>query len=237
VIQTSIALDKGAVGESTRTLLGPRQLASAVVTLALFAVALQSGCAKYPTKTSGLLDYSPSKGLTLKSPAPDRSIVVIFRPDPGAYNATASLMDGVDYVGAMMTFSHYVYDTEPGPHRFSAYLTAIRHRPVDINLEAGKVHFIAFRAHPKFGGFHFEFEGVSPSNEMWNQLPQIFEVSDQVTPNQSGIDWFQDHQEELIMKMPHPQSKETLLGDPILTIGRIGLDRNEIDWLSDASAD
>lgn len=165
------------------------------------------GCASdvKRTRVSSYLDYpagystsTPSRvaGLRIEEVPNDKAVVVFFRDDQEAWNLSASLLDNRAPVSVLMAYTHLVYETQPGAHRFAGMCTGNRAAVIDAELDPGKVYIIGFKVG---GGFlmSWRFQAVTPESPEWSRLPAFFAESVQVHPNPAGDEWFASKLPEL----------------------------------------
>lgn len=208
----------------------PLSRTACLAALVVLAVCAFGALSCRQTRQSPHLDYASARGLRIpQPPARDRALVVFFRPDSLAWRMTLSLMHEEEWISALMSHSHFVYETEPGQHLFHAYVSGVGFNSLAASLEPGRIHFIAFREfRSAFGQPTYEFVAVEPGTDTWDELPEMFAQSDQVTPNASGRGWFDRHRDVLLRRLGPREDARPAAG--------FGVELEDLQWLDRVSA-
>ena len=165
------------------------------------------GCAsgEKQTRTSPYLTYPTGysqgaarqfAGLRISGVPNDKAVVVLFRDDQQAWNLSAAILDNGEPVSILMAYTHVVYTTNPGRHRFAGMCTGNPASVMEGDLSPGKVYFIGFRTEGTWL-LAFRFQAIAPGTPEWSRLPAFFAESVQVEPNGASPGWFASRRSEL----------------------------------------
>ena len=135
-------------------------------------------------------------GLRIEEVPNDKAVVVFFRDDQDAWNLSASILDNGAPVSVLMAYTHVVYQTQPGAHRFAGMCTGNRAAVIDAELSPGKVYIVGFRVSGVML-MSWRFQAITPESAEWSRLPAFFAESVQVHPNPAGAAWFASKLPEL----------------------------------------
>jgi hypothetical protein len=156
--------------------------------LSLFA----GGCAGSPK--GGNLDAN-----LIKMPAPGKARVVFVRTGQGPTQPPFSLHDGGRFIGTLPAKGCLIYESDPGPHAFSASWENVA--LLDAQLLADRVYYVEVRREHGFVMAAVGMYALRPKHSGWSKLPKrlaaVRETTVNAVPTGVGVQARESHLERL----------------------------------------
>ena len=102
------------------------------------------------------------------APSEGKVLVNFVRPSSFGYSAKATVWDGDKLIGVSFGKQSFQYECEPGKHLFVAW--SEYKSPVEAELEANKVYFIALRIRMGWWRGRIHQVPVNKSNPLWDEV-------------------------------------------------------------------
>jgi hypothetical protein len=109
------------------------------------------------------------------APSEGKVLVNFVRPSGYGSAAKATLWDGDKLIGVSFGKQSFQYECEPGKHLFLAW--SEWKSPVEAELEANKVYFIALRIRMGWARGRIHQVPVNKSDPLWNEVVGAFKTN------------------------------------------------------------